>query len=519
MSPNFTAGLVARSLLVLLFCVVFVVAVFIAGASLHDPDTCWLMALGRLIVETGKLPAQDPFSFTMGMFPEKKFVLYQWLTEVLFFLSYKAGDLVGLLMLTALVLSASFISIPLALARKIGAPGVFSVVGTILLVLSAFFHFLARPEIFSYLLLSIYVACSHFFLRNRQLSRIDWIAVTVYGGLMILWCNLHSGFALGLIFLTVFTLVTSAATFLKERQLNALNKTAIASTVAAFLATFVNPYGVGLWDYLPKLFFSPVNHRIDELRPLKVADFFEVTYYPFFILAGLCICAAVRALRAKIDGEGEPRGQVLFAAVSIIGWSIAGFFCRRLIPFAAIQIMAEGCFLLSLLKKEGPGFWNSVNERLDGAYSPRGFMWFLTIAVFSGLGVYFVTSRIAPPTLPQSSQSVQPPFQAIEYLKKNPLEGNLFNGPHFGDAMIWHMQPAPKVFIDTRFDMYGAEIVNAYEVAYNCREKWEEVLREYKIQSIFLRPDSELVKRLRTNSEWMVVYEDKDAVVLAKKGQ
>lgn len=517
MSPNFTAGLVARSLLVLLFCVVFVVAVFIAGASLHDPDTCWLMALGRLIVETGKLPAQDPFSFTMGMFPEKKFVLYQWLTEVSFFLSYKAGGLVGLLMLTALVLTASFISIPLALARKIGAPGVFAVVGTILLVLSAFFHFLARPEIFSYLLLSIYVACSHFFLRNRELSKIDWIAVTVFGGAMALWCNLHSGFALGLIFLTVFTIITSASTYYKKRQLSALNTTAIASTVAAFGATFLNPYGVGLWEYLPKLFFSPVNHRIDELQPLKLADFFEVTYYPFFILSALCIWAAVQALRAKVEIKQGPRGQVLFAAVLIIGWSIAGFFCRRLIPFAAIQIMAEGCFLFALLKTEGVGFWSSVNERLDKAYSPSGFMWFLTIAVFSGLGVYFVTSRIAPPTLPQSSQSVQPPFKAIDYLKKNPVAGNLFNGPHFGDAMIWHMQPAPKVFIDTRFDMYGAEIVNAYEVAYNCREKWEDVLQSYKIQTVFLRPDSELVKRLRMSNEWKIVYEDKDAVLLAKE--
>lgn len=545
MKQSFFAGFAARGLLILLLFVVFVAAVFIAGASLHDPDTCWLLALGKMIVETGKLPDGDPYSYTMSFFSDRKFVLYQWLTEVFFYLSYKAADLTGLLLLAATVLTAAFVSLPLAFARKVGMPGSFAVVGTILTLLTAFFHFLCRPEIFSYLLLGIYFFLTHLLLRRKNAQgdgKINWIAITIFGAVMALWCNLHSAFVLGLLYLFVFTLVTTIADVIAIKRLQSHNITIILSFFAAFLGSFINPYGAGLWQYLPTLFFTPLNKHIIELRPIAAKDFLEWTYYPFFILLAVSLVSVVRALRAKIDPSfvGTPRGQIVFAVIAVVCWAIAGFCCRRLIPFAALHMFAEGGYLLALLRaeakqeetnqkeekqeetaqeqaaqEEAKPFWQAVDQKLDSSYQPQGFMWFATIAVLAGIGVYFVSSRIPEAVvLPQSGGAFKAPFKAIELIEKERPQGNLFNHPQFGDVMIWKMPEPPKLFIDTRFDMYGADIVNDYQTLYAAKQGWEELLQRYKIEWIFVQPDAEIAKRLLAEKKWQVIYQDKASIVL-----
>ncbi len=534
MKQSFWAAFTARFLLFLFLLVVFVAAVFIAGASLHDPDTCWLLALGKRIFENAALPQADPYSYTMKLFPGKHFILYQWLTEVLFFLSYKALDLVGLLLLAAIVLTAAFVSLPLALARKVGIPGSFAVIGTILTLLTAFFHFLCRPEIFSYLLLGVYISLTHFFLRNRKLERIDWRAVTIFGAVMALWCNLHSGFVLGLLYLFVFAMVTAVADFLANKRLNPINQTIIFCFLAGLLGSFINPYGVGLWQYLPTLFFTPINKYIIELRPLTGKDFLEWTYHPFLILTGTALVFSGTALAKKLTlpALDSPRGQVVFSAIAVIGWIIAGITCRRLIPFAAIHLFAEGGYMLALLHAQARGvqgqaaseepeaadaklpFWERVDRRLDASYQPRGFMWFASIAVLACLGVYFVTVKISAPVLPQSGVAMQAPFAAIRFISDHRPAGNLFNDPQFGDIMIWNLPDPPKVFIDTRFDMYGKEICEDYQTIFSAKAGWEDLMRRYKIAWIFVRPEAEIAKHLLAEKQWKVLYQDKFSIVL-----
>jgi len=523
MKQSFVADSTARVLLIVLFLVAVVAAIFIAGASLHDPDTCWLLALGMKIVESGALPQSDPYSYTMELFPDRRFILYQWLTEVFFALSYKALDLTGLLLLAAIVLTASFVSIPLALARKIGMPGCFAIGGTILTLITAFFHFLCRPEIFSYLLLGTYISLTHFFLRNRNLEKVDWVAVTIFGAVMALWCNLHSAFVLGLLYLFVFTLVTTISDFVAEKKIKPINLTIILSFVAGLLGTFVNPYGAGLWQYLPTLFFTPLNKHIIELRPISGKDFLEWTFYPFIILLVVTGVITVRALIKKIDSSvvNTPRGQVVFAAIAVFSWIIAGFCCRRLIPFAAIHLFAEGGYMLALLRKQSKeaekehlSFWEQVDRKLQNSYDPRGFMWFVTIAVFACLGVYFVTLRVTAPVLPQSSKVMQAPFDGVKFIGDKPPKGRVFNDPQFGDVMIWQLKEPPKLFIDTRFDMYGAQLVDDYQTIYATKDGWEELLKKYQIAWVFVRPEAPIGKKLREEKGWATIYEDKASVIV-----
>ncbi len=551
MKQSFGAAWAARALLLLLLIVVFIAAVFIAGASLHDPDTCWLLMLGKRIVESGALPSSDPYSYTMALFPEKRFILYQWLTEVLFFLSYKALDLMGLLLLAAIVLTAAFVSIPLAFARKIGMPGTFAVIGTILTLIAAFFHFLCRPEIFSYLLIGVYISLTHFFLRNRKIEKIDWKAVTIFGVVMMLWCNLHSAFVLGLGYLCVFAVVTTVSDFIADKRLSAINQTILLCFVSSFVATFINPYGARLWQYLPTLFFTPLNKHILELRPLSGKDFLEWTYYPFFILLISSVLITARAFMNKIKGTDStaafsPRGQIVFAAIAILSWTIAGVCCRRLIPFAALHMFAEGGYMLALLRaqkanansaatasiesasrdsagetaadRSDASFLEMADRKIDSLYQPHGFMWFATIAVFAAVGVFFVATRIpGAVVLPQSGAAMQAPFDAIRFIADKPSSGRLFNEPQFGDVLIWKMPDPPKLFIDTRFDMYGTEIVDDFVNIHSAKPGWEDLMKRYEISWLFVQPNAEIAKRLLTDKGWKILYRDKASIVMQRR--
>ena len=71
----------------------FFVLLLICIQPLRSYDLGYHLATGSLILETGKIPQQDPFSFThpTGIWP-----LHQWLPAVIITTFYKLGSYLGL---------------------------------------------------------------------------------------------------------------------------------------------------------------------------------------------------------------------------------------------------------------------------------------------------------------------------------------------------------------------------------------------------------------------------------------
>ncbi|HEY9788165.1 MAG TPA: hypothetical protein V6D17_22445 [Candidatus Obscuribacterales bacterium] len=631
MTSGFLANAAARLIVVFLLFFVFLTAGLVSGVGLHDPDTCWLLALGKYIFENYSLPATDPYSYTFALESPKVFVMYQWLSELIFYAAYKIGNLSGLLLLVAVILTASFISLPIFASRVIGTPSPFAVAATILMVLTACFHFLARPEIFSYLLLTLWVftiVCA-FRMSDLGLSlalkesddgdkklveagktvedeaqdeeridrgklaaakgqdaqgdeapvdrrklaaakgqdaqrdeapvdrrklaeakeqdaqgdealaakgktveqgerkqkespcdldRLDWRAAAILGGLAIVWSNLHTGFVIGFVYLAVYCLVMVAMS-LYCKTWSRTNISLLIALGICLCASLVNPYGLNLWTYVPQLFFSPINSRIVELRPLSLKDFAHHTYYPFVIASALAVYAWLRAFALAKRSLSFNR-QLVFSAVALAVLIPLGFFCRRLIPFSGIMITFEGFLMLAVAHALGPvavkSFWQRVHESMDDLFEPRNPMWFVTVGVLAAVGVYLIVSRVAPPVIPQKSVAFQPPFDAVKFLKREMPSGRVLNDPQFGDMLIFHLNDPPKLFIDTRFDMYGIKIVSDYETMVRCEPGWETLINKYDVRWVFLAPRAEIVKRLSTDAGWRQLYRDEAAVVMAR---
>jgi hypothetical protein len=122
------------------------------------------------------------------------------------------------------------------------------------------------------------------------------------------------------------------------------------------------------------------------------------------------------------------------------------------------------------------------------------------------------------------------PAQAVEFIDSSGLRGRMYNDYDWGGYLIWKLYPSCQVFIDGR-GLY-LEVYNDYFKA--GRGSMEPVGAVPQYQAILDRHDvsftvqrvtqkngtlQPLMKRLLVSSEWVPVYLDNTAFVLARYGQ
>src|SRR2546423_13708580 len=85
------------------------------SGQIDDYDELWHLAAGRVIAETGSVPAVDPFTFTAG---ETPWINTNWLAQVVLWTLYRAGGLeLDWLLGIALLLGATALAHALAARR------------------------------------------------------------------------------------------------------------------------------------------------------------------------------------------------------------------------------------------------------------------------------------------------------------------------------------------------------------------------------------------------------------------
>lgn len=530
----------------------------VARFGFSDPDTCWLLAVGRCIVEQGVLPASDPFSYTRGFAGgagEPQYVIYQWLSEVFFYLGFKSAGLIGPLVMVALVLVNTFIVIPLAVAKKLHCPQVLSIGLAVLSAWSIFPRFFVRPEIWSNLFIVLWLVLLGA-LRLRSLRHagkgegkheaIEWRPITVALVLVILWCNFHCCFVVAFLLLIAHigsAAVESIATGSFKKSFSLTDWLILPFGI---MASLINPWGIGLWTYLPKIFFAPVNHMIKELQPFALKDLQHPYYYPFLALSLLCCFLMAVRIRWAAKHKKLQECIGLFAPLLMAGAVLEAIVCKRAVAFTVaitvmcllavwreVQMPAETLPSQPLSKKQkkkkrkrnqadleareaSAAFAAELEKRLDNIFGSKYLIWLGAINVFTALTV-IAYCRIYPQTLPQARSDFRPPIRALQYLSANKPAGNIFNSTLFGDAMIWYLKGNPRVFIDTRFDLYSAELSSDYADIFFCHSGWQALMKKYCIDWVFVPPESILACRLAEDSSWHKLYADEDAVILSHK--
>jgi hypothetical protein len=431
-------------------------------AVFGSPDSCWLMRTGAYILATSSIPQHDLYSWTC---PDRPWVLYQWLFELVLGILQKYGKIWGTgyvgYALAGLIL---LYILPRDWLKK-GVP-----LWQTLLVLTLAFNdvwFFLRPQIASFLFICLFLNKLEDFRRGKAAQGIYLLPLY-----MILWVNLHSFWFIGLIALICYAL------FLRERKLWYI-------LLLSTLAIFVNPYGSQIITYNFS-FVTDADRGIAELRsPFLIGDW-QCCSFGIYLL--VCWTALLRNLN-KVPPAG-----LLLALIT----SIMACYAARFMPVAILG----SWFYLGLALSDRPRQKEARKSLLNSAPVATLHL------ILSLLLPLLLWSRALSAEEAASRLLCQGQYDGLYFLAQHEVaKERLYNDESLGSRLLFY--DVCKVFIDNRFDMYGKNFVDHWFVVHYAEPGWQNYLRSYKVSAVAISEKMDLHNAIFTDTEWLLAYDDK----------
>ena len=466
-----------------------------------DSDFGWHLRMGQIILAHG-IPATDVFSYTMSHFP---MVDHEWLTNVFIASVFPYVGFWGLGFVFAGVAVCSLIlpivkkSNPSVKLKKDGKYQIekgrnyLHARSLLLLVgLSVYSFIEVRPQIISWFFFAIFSIV----LVQQQWKRLFYFLPL----LMVIWVNLHGGFAVGIFLFLVVFLVESIS-----RQIFEVKRFFVF--VTCVLMTFINPYGYRIWGEIwMQLSDSNLRSAIVEWGP--ATKFSNLAFWTYVFIS-LFLFFRYR------------RRQRVLVQVCYLLFFLMAMFSMRHIPLWLIISLPVTLENLSLAVKD-------VDFKIFGRVaipSWYGYLLILFLLVPQLVAMYITWSSY--------SQSRIYPVGAVEYLRQNSNVKRVFALYDWNSYILWQL-PNTKIFIDGMMPSWRWNYSSTHESSYAFEEYRELLLGElslksevgkYRVDTVVLPVDSKLwddsvrhysisglVKQIQ-EMRWKKVYQDKMAVV------
>ncbi|HEU5423525.1 MAG TPA: hypothetical protein VFU72_08305, partial [Nitrolancea sp.] len=210
---------------------------------MDDPGLGWNLRVADLLRERGGFLYSEEFCFpTEG----RPWVTQAWLGDILLRLSYGWGGLNGLAVFSALCIALTLRLLYVRMTRD-GIHWLAAALWTFLAALGTSPSWVARPNLFTFPLLVLVADLCDRFHRGTISPRATLWLLPVFA----LWPNLHGGFLAGILVLGVTYLVecgfaVAAPDADARRAARARLRWWTILGVGLFVATLLNPYGIGL---------------------------------------------------------------------------------------------------------------------------------------------------------------------------------------------------------------------------------------------------------------------------------
>ena len=459
----------------------------------NDGDLGRHIAIGNYILAEGVIPTSDIFSHTMY---GQRLVPHEWLAQIAFALAHRAMGLSGDVYIAALLAAVPILLVYDELIKR-GVMRLAAFLVTMWAGIVASVHWLARPHMFTFLFVTLWV----YWLEGVFSGRLK--NIWRFPLLMLIWANTHGAFIAGFVVWGVY-LADWLWEFWQGRGEKETGKRLAFIGIVSLLVTFINPSGWHLWgtsvgyignDYL-------TSHTVEYLSPN-----FHIKYlWPFMFMIAFGLFSLAQDYRIHL------RDGLLLA-----GWTMLALYSVRNLPlFAVITAPIFGTMIHAWAQKLP--VLDSLNSRFSETEELlRGNLWVYVIALVLGLLLWRGTPLDEKGTgnvyLPDKM-----PVQAVDWLFENKQEGNMFNNFIWGGYILYRMWPSERVFIDGQTDFYGEDLLREYLDTMYVKEGWEATLDKYKVSWIIARMDDPLSKELRRveDDAWYVIYEDDIAVIFRR---
>ena len=478
-----------------LFVALFLSLSLVRGQRLlGDSATGAHIRAGEFMWNTLSVPKHDIFSFHSPALP---WTAHEWLSQVIMALIHNAFGLTGIVIFFSCVIAASYFLL-LKMCSVDHQNMLLALLAVCLVMVSSQIHWLARPHAFSFVLTVLWYYALDAYENGRAKS------LLFLPFLMLIWVNLHGGFMFGFILLGVYFACNAARWIFETRQAAILYRQKLIHLgligLACVAVSLINPAGFEILLFPFKLVGD--TYLMDHIQEYLSPNFHETM--PFRYLLYLVIL---------LFGLSEKRVSITEIALILLLTHMA-LYAVRYIPLfgiiAAPILVKQAALFVNSLEERWVGAFKAVSSRIAARDSAsRGHLW-------PAIGVAAVVLLAATGQVAYKFDAQTKPVAAVDFLKRENLQGNMLNLDTFGDYLIYAAWPQYRVFVDGRQDLYGTERLREYDAVIWLAPGWEKIMEKYKIEWVFFDTKSALTSHLKRSPGWRSIYADQVATILVR---
>lgn len=327
--------------------------------------------------------------------------------------------------------------------------------------------------------------------------------------LFLVWANVHALFLAGLLLMIVFSVSGWIEDRLRrfrpdwmDREIRPLRpKPMLALSIAAFLATLINPYTFHLFPSACRTLYSDAGFQY--LAELRAMSFRQPQDYALMLL----VMAAFLAL-------GRRRSLRVFELLALTGGTLLAFRIQREAWMAVLPAIAilSGPFGLSTRD------WDPHRESLAPPAQP---LWEKPLSAVMITALLLIAAFRLPHEeglMLRLNQNF--PIKACDFIRQHDLSRPLFNEYSWGSFLTWYLPQYP-VAIDGRLELYGDEFTAGYFKVIAGGERIEAYPALASAQTLLLQKESGMTKALTTlpslAARYRLAYSDEVAAVFVRQ--
>lgn len=477
-----------------IFLIVFIILClyFLHPIPLQGPnvDLGHHLLLGKTIVDTGKVPDINLFSYT---YPNYQFVNSQWLSEVIYYLWYSLFNYNGLILLGLFLITTAFYFVLTAENFK---NSLFPVLITALIYLQIIIDRTEiKPELFSLLLLSLFLYILYRY-REKHTKLIYLLPA-----LELLWVNFHIYFFVGSVVVTLF--LVDAFVARKDKLKSKRLLTLFAVTLSTNFVTIFNPNFIKGATY-PLFVLGNYGYQvIENLNFFAAYKLYPDITFIYFIVSAFLLWVGLVVFRKKI----KPVGILLSAFFTFMG-----FFAVRDFP-----LFAFGTFI---------PLTNVIALTIESISKRNGVRNIQVIKI----AILVLVCVVVLPTVKWSIDLhglglgvTDNAYAAINFFKQNDLKGPIYNNYNIGNYLEYFLYPGERVFVDGNPEEYPKEFFESvYYPAENSYTIFEQISKKYNFNVIFYEHKNQtqninqLLNKLVQSDQWKMVYLNSSIIIFVR---
>ena len=449
-------------------------------------DTFYTIKIGEHIIENKGIDMIDPFSWHQDL----EYTYPHWLYDVIIYLIYSIGGMVGIYISTCIFSALLGITI-YETNSKLVKNKVVSFVVTIGAMYMLRDYIVARAQLVTFILFSLQIYLMEQ-LANTSKKRygIGLIAIS------ILIANLHVAvwpfmFILYLPYIAEYIVIIIEEKFAKKygKQFKEGKKISLTKRdgvkylivvmIICTLTGFLTPLGTTPYTYLIKTMQGNTTQNINEHLPMTLIKNAEILCVLIIFIAIL----AFTDIKIRLIDLFMLGGLVLLMLYSK----------RQSTMFVIICSVILNRLVYDFVKKEG----KDVDEKPIEVFTTL-FGGFMISALILIISLYFVKTKIKAKYVDEKSYPVEMSDFIIQYFNNNNINiknVRLYNEYNYGSYLLYRGIP---VFIDSRCDLYapeyngGRDIFMDFIKSSNLDIWFEDIFKKYDITHVILYKDSKM---------------------------